>query len=172
MLVGTDDGGVSLDVPGDQVLDILVLERGDDPALLRTATGVRKRGLGILGNAMAHHLPDLPAAQRGQMTQDLARLLMAFFDGAFIAREVDTDAAGCRHLFTLAATAVAALTSRQPPSWCRIRQRSPWCWRSGGDRAVRVVSRGALSSELREPSCAASRGCGRGGGAGFARPLV
>ncbi|MFJ8142397.1 hypothetical protein [Streptomyces sp. NPDC096013] len=41
---------------------------------------------------------------------------MAFFDSAFIACQVGTDAAGYRHLFTLAVTAVIALTTRLPLS--------------------------------------------------------
>jgi AcrR family transcriptional regulator len=91
---------------------ILVLERGgEDPALLQTAMAVRERGRAMLAEAMLTHLPDMPTARRTEVLDDLSRLLMVLMDGAFIARQVDADAEGFRHLFDLIAAALQGMVA-------------------------------------------------------------
>ncbi|MGW4912735.1 TetR/AcrR family transcriptional regulator [Streptomyces sp. NPDC004270] len=93
-----------------RLLLILVLERGrEDPVLLQTAIAVRERGRAMMADAMLAHLPDMPAARRTQVLDDLSRLLMVLLDGAFIARQVDADADGFRHLFDLMAAAMLGM---------------------------------------------------------------
>lgn len=95
-----------------RLLLILVLERGgEDPVLLQTAIAVRERGRAMLADAMLTHLPEMPAARRTQVLDDLSRLLMVLMDGAFIARQVDADAEGFRHLFDLIAAAMVGMVS-------------------------------------------------------------
>ncbi|MCD0447983.1 TetR/AcrR family transcriptional regulator [Actinocorallia sp. API 0066] len=99
-----------------RLLLILILERGDeDPALLQTAVDVRERGRAVIAEAMTNHLPDLPEARRGQILDDLSRLLMVLMDGAFIARQVDADAAVFRRIFDLMAAAMRGMVSELSP---------------------------------------------------------
>ena len=68
----------------------------------------------MLADAMLTHLPDMPAARRTQVLDDLSRVLMVLMDGAFIARQVDADAEGFHHRFDLIAAAMVAMLSELP----------------------------------------------------------
>lgn len=92
---------------------VLSLERREgDPAVLEAARRVRSRAAEALavtyGSAFAFDNPD----QQQRVTNELARLTLMLFDGAFIASQIEPDTTNLRRAFEFIAMSVRAVGER------------------------------------------------------------
>jgi AcrR family transcriptional regulator len=86
-----------------RLLLVLVLERReDDPEAIETAVRVRDRARARMRRYMAQYLPDdMSAARREEVLERSTRILIALFDGVYIAHQLEVDAEEFQHLFGL-----------------------------------------------------------------------
>jgi AcrR family transcriptional regulator len=86
-----------------RLLLVLVLERReDDPEAIETAVRVRDRARARMRQYMAQYLPDdMSAARREEVLERCTRVLIALFDGVYIAHQLEVDAEEFQQLFGL-----------------------------------------------------------------------
>jgi AcrR family transcriptional regulator len=101
-----------------RLLLVLILERReDDPEVIAAAIRVRDRARSRMRQHMLQYLPDdMTAARREEVLDRSTRLLIALFDGVYIAHQLEADADEFQQLFRLIAPAMkgvlADLSSR------------------------------------------------------------
>ena len=96
-----------------RLLLVLSLERRDgDPAALEAARRVRERAASGLATAYATAFDFADAAERERVSEELSRLTLMLFDGAFIASQIEPDTTNLKRTFELIATSVRATGER------------------------------------------------------------
>lgn len=91
-----------------RLLLVLILERReDDPEVIEAAVRVRDRARARMRHHMLQYLPDdMPATRREEALDRSTRLLIALFDGVYIAHQLEADAEEFEQLFRLIAPAI------------------------------------------------------------------
>jgi AcrR family transcriptional regulator len=104
-----------------RLLLVLVLERRDnDPEAIETAVRVRDRARARMRQYMSQYLPDdMNAVRREEVLERSTRMLIALFDGVYIAHQLEADTEEFQKLFgliTAASKGVLAELASTPQS--------------------------------------------------------